>query len=363
VLLPRIKNVHSPTVLPGNRIILGLMQYGVAAEIEDDDAGSVERILSLMDGTRDVDGICAGVAETHPNLDPASVREAVADLVAGGFVEDAGAPLPDGFTERDAARYESPRHFFAWVDDSPRSSPFEVQARLKRSSVALLGLGGTGTSVAAGLVASGVGSLHCADFDTVEEANLCRQLLYGEPDVGAPKVERALARLRAANSSVTVTGEELRVAGADDVASLMRGRDVFVLCADTPQPDIMRWTNEAALRTGTPWYFALYTGPMAVTGGFVPGETGCWECMNTDHLEQEFIRDGRQIFSEARAHAVVAASANVTGHLCALEVTYHLGGLAPQVRGRVLHWNFARWDHQYFIDVVRHRDCPACGTP
>jgi molybdopterin/thiamine biosynthesis adenylyltransferase len=363
VRLPRIKNVHNPIVLPGNRIVLGLLQYGVAAEIEDDDTGSIERIISLMDGTRDVSGICAGVAETHPNLDPESVREAVADLVAGGFVEDAGAPLPAGFTERDAARYETPRHFYAWIDDTPRSSPFEVQARLANSSVALLGLGGTGTSVAAGLVASGVGSLHCADFDEVEEANLCRQLLYSEHDVGAPKVRRAVDRLRASNSSVTVTGADLRATGADDIAELMTGSDVFVLCADTPQPDIMRWTNEAALRTGTPWYFALYTGPMAVTGGFVPGETGCWECMNRDHLAQPHVRDGRHLFAEPRKHAVVAASANVTGHLCALEVTYHLAGLPTQVQGRILHWNFARWDHQYFIDVHRHPDCPACGTP
>ena len=361
--LPRIKNVHNPIVLPGNRIVLGRLQYGVAAEIEDDDTGSIERIISLMDGTRDVSGICAGVAETHPNLDPESVREAVADLVAGGFVEDAGAPLPAGLTERDAARYETPRHFYAWIDDTPRSSPFEVQARLANSSVALLGLGGTGTSVAAGLVASGVGSLHCADFDEVEEANLCRQLLYSEHDVGAPKVRRAVDRLRASNSSVTVTGADLRATGADDIAELMTGRDVFVLCADTPQPDIMRWTNEAALRTGTPWYFALYTGPMAVTGGFVPGETGCWECMNRDHLAQPHVRDGRHLFAEPRKHAVVAASANVTGHLCALEVTYHLAGLPTQVQGRILHWNFARWDHQYFIDVHRHPDCPACGTP
>lgn len=363
MLLPRIKNVHSPTVLPGNRIILGLMQYGVAAEVEDDDHGSVERILSLMDGTRDVAGICAGVAETHPAIDPDSVRDAVADLIAGGFVEDAGAPLPSGLTEREAARYASPRHFFAWVDDTPRGSPFEVQARLKSSSVALLGLGGTGTSVAAGLVASGIGSLHCADFDVVEEPNLSRQLLYVERDIGAPKVRRAVERLRAANSAVTVTGEELRATCADDIAGLMAGRDVFVLCADTPQPDIMRWTNEAALRTGTPWYFALYTGPMVVTGGFVPGETGCWACLHRDFLAEESVRDGRRIFAEPRAHAVVAASANVTGHLCALEVTYHLGGLTSQVRGRVLHWNLARWDHQYFIDVERYPDCPACGTP
>jgi molybdopterin-synthase adenylyltransferase len=359
---PRIKNVHCPIVLPGNRISMGLKQFGVAAEI-DDDTGAVERILNLMDGTRDRAEIRAGVAASHPDIDPGSVDDAVDDLVAAGFVEDAAASLPPTITEREAARYAAPRHFYAWLDDTPRTSPYEVQARLKDASVALLGLGGTGSAVAQGLVASGVGALHCVDFDVVEEPNLSRQLLYTEQDIGTSKVKQAVRRLRAMNSLVDVTGEEARVHNAADVTELMTGRDAFVLCADTPQPDIMRWTNAAALATGTPWFMALYTGPMAVVAGYVPGETGCWACGRRDFEAQEHVRDGRKLLSGRRPQAVVPASANVTGQLCALEVVYHLGGLPTQVRGRILHWNLGRWDHQYFIDVPRYADCPACGTP
>ncbi|HET9139778.1 ThiF family adenylyltransferase [Actinophytocola sp.] len=362
MLRPRIKAVHCPLVLPGNRIRLGLGQYGVAAEVEDD-TGAIERILTLMDGTRDRAGIRAGVAATHPDVDPDSVDEAIDDMIAAGFAEDAAAPLPEALTEREAARYAAPRHFYAWIDTTPRTSPYEVQARLRNASVTLLGLGGTGSAVAQGLVASGIGALHCVDFDVVEEPNLCRQLLYTEQDIGASKLKRALDRLRAMNSLVDVTGEERRADCAADIAELMTGRDAFVLCADKPQPDIMRWTNEAALATGTPWFVALYTGPMTVVAGYLPGETGCWECGRRDFDAQETVRDGRKLLSGQRPNAVVPASANVTGQLCALEVVYHLGGLATQVRGRILHWNLGRWDHQYFIDVQRYPDCPACGTP
>lgn len=363
MLRPRIKNVHSPFALPGNRIIIGLMQYGVASEVMDDDERTIERLLTLLDGTRDIDTLCADLAVTHPELDPASVKAVVDDLTAAGFVEDGGAELPSGLTEREAARYESPRHFFAWIDGAPRSSPFEIQARLKASSVAVLGLGGTGSAVAAGLVASGVGNVHCADFDTVDDGNLCRQLLYVESDVGAAKVKRAVERLRAMNSLVNVTGEELQAGSADDIAALMNGRQAFVLCADQPNPDIMRWTNEAALRTGTPWFVSLYTGPMAVVGAYRPGVTGCWECLQRQEDQRDHNRGRRMLFPEGRENAVIAASANVSGQLCALEVVYHLGGLPTQVPGRVLHWNFANWDHHYFIDVPRYPDCPSCGEP
>jgi molybdopterin-synthase adenylyltransferase len=361
MLRPRIKEVHSPFALPGARIIIGLVQYGIASELQDDQDRTIERLLVLMDGTRDVDGICADLRSTHPDIDPASVREVIDDLTAAGFVEDGGAPLPVGISERDAVRYKAPRNYYAWIDGTPRSSPFDVQARLKRSSVAVLGIGGTGSAVVAGLVASGVGSVHIADFDTVDESNLCRQLLYCEQDIGASKVKRAVERLRAMNSLVNVTGEELRATSTEDIEALMAGRDAFVLCADQPDPDIMRWTSEAALRTGVPWFVSLYTGPMAVVGGYQPGVTGCWEC----HDRRESLRDhrigNRPLLPERRGNAVVAASANVSGHLCALEVIYHLAGLPTQVRGRILHWNFAHWDHQYFIDIPKYADCPACG--
>jgi hypothetical protein len=221
--LPRVKSVHRPFTQPNNRIIIGLMQYGVASEIEDDEHGSIARLLTLMDGTRDMDAICADLAATHPDLDAGSVREVIGQLIDEGFIEDASAPLPDGLAEADAVRYEPARHFFAWIDTTARRSPYEIQARISPSRVGLLGLGGTGTAVAASLVASGIGSLHCADFDVVEQANLTRQLPYAESDIGQPKVKAALDRLRAMSSRVTVTGEECRVSSAEDVQRLMAG--------------------------------------------------------------------------------------------------------------------------------------------
>ncbi|WP_177227634.1 TOMM precursor leader peptide-binding protein [Nonomuraea pusilla] len=355
-----MKRVHQPFLLPGNRIVIGLSQFGVASEIADDADGSIARILALMDGTRTVDQICADFAKTHPDVDDDSVRGVIDDLVESGFVEDAGAPTPANLTEREVARHESARHFFSWIDTSPRTSPHEIQSRIKDAKVSLLGVGGTGSAVAAGLVSSGIGALRVADFDSVEESNLTRQLLYAEGDVGKPKVDQAIARLRAMNSAVQVTGSDTKVTGPDDVVELMTGCDLFVLCADEPHPEIVQWTNEAALRTGSPWFMSLYTGPMVVVGSFVPRDTGCWACLERQEEERKEKELGR-LLTESRPNAVVAASANISGHLCALEVLYHLGGLPTQTRGRVFHWNLAVWDHQYYIDVPRDDECPVCG--
>ncbi|TWJ21751.1 bacteriocin biosynthesis cyclodehydratase domain-containing protein [Micromonospora endolithica] len=359
---PRVKSVHEPYLLPRNRLMIGLMQYGVAAEIQDDEDGTIARLLTLLDGTRDLTEVCHDLAATHPGLSDESVREVVDQLAEQGFIEDAAAPLPDGVTPEAAARYDRARHFFSWIDDKPRESPYDAQARIGRGRVAVLGLGGTGTAVAASLVASGVGRLHCADFDVVDEPNLTRQLLYTESDVGQPKVKVAVERLRAMNSGVAVTGEERQVRSADDIAELMAGFDALVLCADKPERLIQTWSNEAALRTGVPWFMALYTGPMAVVGSFLPYRTGCYTCLQRRPDKHEMHTHGTSLTNLPRPNAVIAANANITGHLCALEVLYHLAGLPQQVAGRVFHQSVARWDHQYFVDVPHDPDCPSCGA-
>ncbi|MFG3709546.1 ThiF family adenylyltransferase [Micromonospora sp. NPDC047730] len=356
-----IKAVHQPYQLPGGRIVIGLLQYGVATEIEDDEQGSIAALLTLMDGTRDVETICADLARTHPDLTPDNVREVIQQLIDQGFVEDAGAPLPGGLTPEDAERYRSPRNFYAWIDLTPRESPYSVQERLSQARIVLLGLGGTGTAVAAGLVASGIGNLHCVDFDVIEGSNLTRQLLYDEKDIGRPKVEAAVDRLRAMNLQVVVTGEECQVGSADDVQRLMAGCDGFVLCADQPMPEIQHWVNEAAVRTGTPWFMSLYAGPTIVLGSFLPGQTGCYACLTRREEQREFHAAGRPLTDRPRPNAVVAAVANVGGQLCALEVIYYLAGLPQQTAGRLYHQNIAQWDHQYVIEAPRDAECAVCG--
>ena len=360
---PRIKHVHYPVRLGNGRIRMGDVQYGVAAEISGDDDGSVWRLLGRMDGSSDIEGLVRDSVSSDPALDPASVRETIGALIAGGFVEDAGAPAPAQLTEAELERYATNTRYFAWVDTQPRLSPYEAQRRLKDARVAVLGLGGTGGAIAMSLAAAGVGSLRCVDFDIVEPSNLSRQLMYCEADIGRPKVEAAVARIRALNPYVQVSGHELRATSADDIHELMADVDFFVLCADQPHRYIQLWTNEAALRCGTPWSVCAYDGPMIVTAMFVPFESMCIECF------MAFVRadDQRRFGGRAETllppppNAVVAPAANVSGHLGALEVIYFLTGLRPQTVGRMLHQDLMHYDNIYYIEPPRLDDCPACG--
>lgn len=78
------------------------------------------------------------------------------------------------------------------------------QQRLKASRVLLIGVGGLGSPLAYYLAAAGIGRLGLVDDDRVEASNLQRQILYGQGDVGRPKVDVAKRRIGEVNPLVSV---------------------------------------------------------------------------------------------------------------------------------------------------------------
>ena len=80
----------------------------------------------------------------------------------------------------------------------------EGQEKLKNARVLVVGAGGLGCSLLQYLVAAGVGYIGIVDFDTVEESNLQRQVLYSMQDIGLSKVEVAKRKLLALNPHVEI---------------------------------------------------------------------------------------------------------------------------------------------------------------
>lgn len=101
------------------------------------------------------------------------------------------------------------------------------QRRLKVSRVLIVGAGGLGSPVALYLAAAGVGHLRIADHDAVSLSNLQRQVLYGTPDVGRPKVDSAADAIGRANPHVSVEPIAARFETAN-AAKLLEGVDCVV---------------------------------------------------------------------------------------------------------------------------------------
>ena len=80
----------------------------------------------------------------------------------------------------------------------------EGQAKLKESSVLLIGTGGLGSPAAMYLAAAGVGRIGLVDYDEVDFTNLQRQVIHGTSTLGERKVHSARARMLDINPEIQI---------------------------------------------------------------------------------------------------------------------------------------------------------------
>lgn len=105
-----------------------------------------------------------------------------------------------------------------------------VQAKVKKSCIGIMGLGGLGSAVAIALARIGVGTLLLADYDVVEPSNLNRQQYFID-QVGMRKTEAMRQILARVNPYLRVEtfDDELTEANIPFVFQQM---DVLVECFD-----------------------------------------------------------------------------------------------------------------------------------
>jgi hypothetical protein len=253
------------------------------------------------------------------------------------------------------------------VDLTPRSSPWDAQRKLKNARVAMIGLGGTGATAALALAASGIGRLHLIDADIVSLSNLNRQALYTTDDLGRPKAEAAVARLRRVNPGIEISAEQAMIGSRADLARAFAGFDLLALCAD--QPDELRiWANRACLAARLRWVDGGYHGPLVTAAAYTPGTGACWECLRAGERTRLGLAaaPAKEIVRQLHrppGYPATAMSAGLSGHLVAHLAVALLTGASPVTPGALVGFNLMMPGDAVTVWHPRQPDCPACGTP
>ncbi|MCF8247660.1 MAG: molybdopterin-synthase adenylyltransferase MoeB [Saprospiraceae bacterium] len=99
------------------------------------------------------------------------------------------------------------------------------QEKLKAGRVLVVGSGGLGSPVLLYLAAAGVGHIGIVDFDTVDDSNLQRQVLFTTDDIGKSKAETAKERLLALNPHIDIVVFKTRFT-RENALELIDGYDV-----------------------------------------------------------------------------------------------------------------------------------------
>lgn len=217
--------------------------------------------------------------------------------------------------------------------------------------VVVVGAGALGCAAARTLARSGNVTITLVDDDRVETSNLQRQVLYGEGDIGALKVEAAAARL-AHDFGAGVHAVPSRFDTGTGPA-LLSGASLVIDGTDDPATKflIARLAREAGV--------ASVHGGVARTGGqwmlTVPGLSACLDCVFPDSPTGT-----SESAVGCSALGILAPVAGMVGAMQALTALAFLARPQRAVPGR-LHLYELTGARSRHIDFPPSADC-RCGA-
>jgi molybdopterin/thiamine biosynthesis adenylyltransferase len=187
----------------------------------------------------------------------------------------------------------------------------EGQKKLKKSCVAIIGVGALGTLSSDYLSRAGVGRLILVDKDKIEEDNLHRQLLYSYGDIGKNKADVAKRELLESNPDVLVDvfKEFLSESNSNKI---LKDADLILDCTD--KMSSRRVINDYCKKSGKLWIHAAVSG----------SKCNVLVVDNPD-LFSKYFHSGES-FEDCSEFAVIGPAAGVAGCIQSVEAIKILTG-------------------------------------
>ena len=225
------------------------------------------------------------------------------------------------------------------------------QIRLRQARVLIIGCGGLGSPTAFYLAAAGVGALGLIDADTVELANLQRQILHTTTDLGKAKVESGKETLTDLNPDVEVITYPVRL-DSDNIDGLFSPYDFIVDGSDNFDTKFL--VNDAAVRLEKAYSHAGIVRWQGQTMTVIGGKTACYRCLFKEPPAPAEILNCQQ-------SGIIGAVGGTIGSIQATEAIKYLVGFEEGLLiDRLLTYD-ARDMKFHQMEVTKDPDCKACN--
>ncbi len=231
------------------------------------------------------------------------------------------------------------------------------QEKIANANVMVVGAGALGNEVLKNLALLGFGQIHLIDFDSVQDSNLTRSVLFRGHHRGMPKAKVAAAAAMELNPDCNVTaldGDVLTEIGL----GLVREVDLVICCVDNREARL--WINRMCWKVNTPWIDGGIQEINGVAKVFRPPTGACYECAMTENdyrlislryscplLKQEDIQQGKV--------PTAPTIASIIGGLQVQEALKLIHDL-PVEHGQAMVFNGAA-NNFYKTNFVRRDDC------
>lgn len=151
------------------------------------------------------------------------------------------------------------------IQIASRSVGIVGQEKLKQAKVLIIGAGGKGTAILQNLASSGIGTLGISDNSFVEEAELSRQFLYGNGDLGKQKAIISKQKLLEINHMVEYQLHNVCL-DVNNIDRICTDYDILIDATDNFPTRYL--INDAAVKLNKPMLFGFVEGAMGMVSVF-----------------------------------------------------------------------------------------------
>ena len=141
----------------------------------------------------------------------------------------------------------------------------EGQEKIRNSKILVVGAGGKGTSVLQNLATLGIGKIGISDNFPVQEAELSRQHLYGNSDLGKQKAIISKQKLLDINHFVDYELHNVCLS-ENNIQSICKNYDVLIDATDNFASRYL--ISDTAIALGKPMIFGMIAGKIGLVSVF-----------------------------------------------------------------------------------------------
>ena len=227
------------------------------------------------------------------------------------------------------------------------------QKRLKNAKVLVIGAGGLGSPALLYLAAAGVGTLGIAEFDTVDESNLQRQVIHGVSDIDKPKGQSAKESIAEINPYVEVVLHAERLDN-DNVLQVFEGYDLIVDGTDNFATRYM--VNDAAYFLKIPYVWGSiyrFDGQATVFAPTMGDDLPCYRCLYPEPPPPGMVPS----CAEGGVLGVLCAS---IGSIQVNEAIKLITGIGDPIAGKLMIYDALEMEYRK-LKVRKDPNCALCG--
>jgi len=221
----------------------------------------------------------------------------------------------------------------------------EGQRKLKNSAVAVVGVGGLGSTSSILLAAAGIGKLVLVDEDKLSLSDLNRQILYSSKDVGQFKVKVARERLTALNPEIEILAINKEIT-VDTVSSTVGKVDIAVDGLDNWKTRFA--VNDYCVKSCIPFVHAGVSQFYGQITTIIPGKGPCLRCV--------FPKEPTEI----KVNPIFSGTPSALASLQVMEAVKYLTGIGKPLVGRMLFIDGEEMTIET-AEITKNPNCPTCS--